>query len=226
MIGAMPHVLRLFTDKLGPRAALTHPLPAAIRAIFVVDGMASIAAGRTSATLAANSGWFSPDSVTFAAAASGAHLLRWELVKTPEASHGIAMGENVASQLTLEAELQLDPKAEYLLRCDKVELPPGGIAYTHTHQGGGIRCLLAGGFNVRVHGETRFIRPGEAWFERGPDPVHAWAPDDRPGHFARVMILPRALKGKSSIRYVMPEDVDKPKPQKYTIFIDEFIELG
>jgi hypothetical protein len=39
------------------------------------------------------------------------------------------------------------------------------------------------------------------------------------------MILPRALKGRSSIRYVRPEDQDKPKLQKYVIFLDEEINL-
>jgi hypothetical protein len=39
------------------------------------------------------------------------------------------------------------------------------------------------------------------------------------------MILPRELKGKSSIRYVKPEDADKPKLQIYRVFVDEFIEL-
>ena len=43
--------------------------------------------------------------------------------------------------------------------------------------------------------------------------------------FARVMILPRACHGKSSIRYVRPEDADKPKSQKYQIFADELIDL-
>jgi hypothetical protein len=41
----------------------------------------------------------------------------------------------------------------------------------------------------------------------------------------RVMILPRAISGKSSISYVNPEDFDKPKTQKYQVFIDEPIEL-
>ena len=45
------------------------------------------------------------------------------------------------------------------------------------------------------------------------------------GELFAVMILPRALKGKSSLRYVDPEDADKPKPQKYTIFIDRFIDI-
>jgi len=127
--------------------------------------------------------------------------------------------------LLLDAGLVLDSRDGYLMRCDRVDIPPGGTAYTHTHQGPGIRCLLKGGFNVEVHGETKSIAPGEAWFEAGPDAVLAWADDDTPGIFSRVMILPRALKGKSSLRYVNPEDADKPKPQKYTILIDRFIEI-
>jgi len=39
------------------------------------------------------------------------------------------------------------------------------------------------------------------------------------------MILPRTLKGKSSITYVKSEDLDKPKTQKYQVFVDEPIEL-
>jgi hypothetical protein len=39
------------------------------------------------------------------------------------------------------------------------------------------------------------------------------------------MILPRELQGKSSIRYVKPEDADKPKLQSYRIFVDEIIDL-
>jgi hypothetical protein len=39
------------------------------------------------------------------------------------------------------------------------------------------------------------------------------------------MILPRDLQGKSSIRYVRPEDQEKPKTQKYQVFCDEPITL-
>jgi len=40
-----------------------------------------------------------------------------------------------------------------------------------------------------------------------------------------VMILPRTLRGKSSITYVKPDDQDKPKTQKYQVFVDEPIDL-
>ena len=219
------YVLRLFTDKFAPKAALDHALPAANRAIYVVDGMVTMSTDGAAATLSANSGWFSRGEITGTAGAEGAHVLRYELIKMPQPDHGIAMGDGVTSEITLDARLTLDDADGYLMRCDKVELPPGGIAYTHTHQGGGIRCLLVGGFNVEVEGSKTVVAPGEAWFEAGPDPVYAYAPDDKPGHFSRVMILPRRLKGQSSIRYVNPEDADKPKLQKYTIFVDEFIAI-
>jgi len=64
-----------------------------------------------------------------------------------------------------------------------------------------------------------------AWFEAGPDPVYAAASPAEPTAFARVMILPRSLLGKSSISYVNPEDVAKPKSQRYQVFIDVPVEL-
>ncbi len=200
------HVMRLFTDRYQPGARLDHPLPPGNRYIYVAEGMATLRAGGAAATLAAGSGWTHVDAVDAAAGSDGAVLLRWELYRTPEPDHGIAMGKDVESRLTLDAEMTLDDADGYLLRGDRVELPPGGIAYTHTHKGGGIRCLLVGEFHVQVEGETKVIQPYEAWYERGPDPVLAWAPDDKPGHFARVMILPRRLKGTSSISYVYETD--------------------
>ncbi len=213
-------LLRLSRDDFAAHAALGEALPPAVRAIYVAEGMASISTGETTAAMAANSALFHTGPMSIAAGPQGACLLRYELDPGDSAAHG----DGVRSERKLEASVRLDDPEGYLLRCDKVELPPGGIAYTHTHQGGGIRCLVEGKFNVRVHGETAAIGKYDAWFEAGPDPVYAWAPDDAPGHFSRVMILPRRLKGRSSIRYVDPEDADKPKLQKYTVFVDEFID--
>ena len=213
-------LLRLTRDDFEAGASLDEALPPAIRAIYVAEGMASFSAGGATATLAANSAFFHTGPVSVAAGAQGALVLRYEL----DPAGGDPAGAGVSSERKLEAPLALDDPDGYLLRCDKVRLPPGGIAYTHTHRGGGIRCLLEGGFNVRVHGETTVMGEYDAWFEAGPDPVYAWAPDDAAGHFSRVMILPRRLKGKSSIRYVDPADADKPRLQKYTVFLDEFID--
>ena len=207
------HILRLTIDRLTPREAMT--APSAVRACYVAEGMASFRAGGAVSALSTGSAHFATGGLEVEAGKDGAAILRYELCRADAAGAGAPV---------LEAGLTLEDPDGYLLRCDQVALPPGGIAYTHTHRGGGIRCLLEGGFNVEVAGKTAVIGPLEAWFEAGPEPVYAYAPEDRPGRFSRVMILPRRLKGRSSIRYVNPEDADKPKRQTYTVFLDEFIE--
>lgn len=220
------YILRLYTDVLTEKATLASPLPGINRGLYVANGMATIRDGSGGATLSTNSAWFSTDDISINAGADGARILRYELVPagTPD-DGGFAAGDGVTSTHKLSAEMELEPGDGYLWRCDRVDIPPSGIAYTHVHQGGGIRCLLEGGFRVETGGETHDIAAGEPWFEAGPVPVLAYAPPDKPGCFSRVMILPRTLKGKSSISYVNDEDKDKPKRQKYTIFLDEFIEV-
>ncbi|MDA1326435.1 MAG: hypothetical protein O3C34_17045 [Proteobacteria bacterium] len=216
------YFLRLYDDRLGVKVAQS--LWATNRVIYVMEGMARVSAADNAATLSSNSAWFSANQTCVISGPDGARILRYELVEASAPQSDISDG-NITSTLLLEAALDLTPGDGYLMRCDRVDLPPGGIAYTHTHQGPGTRCLLQGGFIVETQGHTTHIAPGEAWFESGPDPVLARAPDDRPGYFSRVMILPRALKGKSSLTYVNPEDAHKPKLQRYTIFIDEFITI-
>jgi quercetin dioxygenase-like cupin family protein len=212
--------LRLYSDCLGPKAALAVPLAATTRVIYVREGDATIRAAGQAATLAANSAWHGVVACEVAAGSSGAALLRWELVPV-DAPAGEAPGAD--SQLALARTVELAGPGGYLMRLDRVDFPPGGIAYLHTHRGPGIRCLLAGELRVEVNGASHTLKPGEAWFEAGPDPVLAHASERAPTSFARVMILPRELKGKSSIRYVRPEDEAQPKTQRYQVFCDEFI---
>ena len=112
-----------------------------------------------------------------------------------------------------------------LMRGDSVAFPPGGCAYTHVHQGPGIRCMIEGGIRIDTRGRSTSYGPGGAWYETGPDPVFAQAAADKPSRFIRVMILPRALIGKSSIQYVKAEDKDKPKTQSYKVYADAPIEF-
>ena len=42
------------------------------------------------------------------------------------------------------------PAGDYLLRCDRVDFPPGGEAFLHTHQGPGIRVLLFGSIRIET----------------------------------------------------------------------------
>ena len=221
------YLLRLYDDRLGAKKSPEQSYAALNRVLYVCDGMATVRnKDATAATLSGNSAWCSASETSVSAGADGAHILRYEL--TPDSASdrdSLISGDGISSTLLYQAEVDLNPGEDYLIRCDRVDIPPSGIAYTHTHQGPGIRCLLKGGFTVETQGHKTHINAGEAWFEAGPDPVLAYAPDDRPGNFSRVMILPRNLLGKSSISYVNADDASKPKLQRYTIFIDEFITI-
>jgi len=215
-------VLRLHTDRLSPKSEAR--LPACNRVVYVRDGDAIVRAGAHAAGLAANSAWYGGDANVLTAGSAGAALWRWELTAESTAPAGLT-GPGVTSSIALAHSVELGHPDGHLMRCDRVDFPPGGIAYTHVHRGPGIRCLLAGSIRVEVNGKAHDIAPGGAWFEAGPDPVLALASKTGPTAFVRVMILPRELRGKSSIRYVKPEDADKPKLQTYRVFVDEIIEL-
>ncbi len=120
----------------------------------------------------------------------------------------------------LEREITIDTPT-CLLRCDQVDFPPGGVAYSHTHAGPGIRRLISGTLRVETNGESHVYGPGDAWFEAGPATVYAAASRDVGAAFVRVLVLPVAFKGKSSINYVREEDRVRPKDQRYTIYLDE-----
>lgn len=208
--------IRLYEDRLEPGAAAA--LPAGNRVIYVAAGSAAV----DGAAIPEDEAWFGPDAVSVTAGEGGAVLWRFELRRAGDPP----VGGGVATDLKLSADIAtLDPGdgRQWLMRCDSVAFPPGGCAYTHTHQGPGIRCLRDGAIRIDAEGASHHYGPGEAWFEAGPDPVFAQADAEKPTRFIRAMILPRALKGQSSIRYVRDEDRDKPKQQQYRGYVDEFI---
>jgi quercetin dioxygenase-like cupin family protein len=142
------------------------------------------------------------------------HALSWEL--EPGTSDG---GDALlAHAVSLEG-------GSWIARCDRIDFPAGGIAYTHTHPGPGIRYLLEGTLTIRSEGRTSEYAPGEPWFEGGPEPVHATAAIDRASAFVRVLLLPAEWAGKRTIRYVDPDDELKPKLQRPTVFFDRAITL-
>src|SRR5260370_23111281 len=208
----MPPVLRLCEDILSNDAALA--LPAAPRLIFVVHGAVTIA----DRTLNEGEAWHGEGAATVRAGKAGATCWRFELASGAAAPDAPATG--VATREKLTAVLETLPQGDLLLRGDSVGFPPGGCAYLHRHQGPGIRCLLEGGIRIDTHGRSTSYGPGGAWYETGPDPVFAQAAADRQSRFVRVMVLPRALIGKSSIQYVNDADKEKPRVQQYKIFAD------
>jgi hypothetical protein len=213
--------LRLYADGFAPNRA-SAPLSAKNRVIYLAQGHALLRSHEVVSCLAYDSAWHGGAEVAITAGADGARMLRWELSPSePE----ILDGGGIQSELTLEAQPHIERDIQYLMRCDRVDFPPGGVAYTHVHQGPGIRCLQSGRIRIDTQGRSFWVEPGGAWFETGSDPVFAATWPDGPSHFIRVMILPRAIQGKSSIRYVKAEDQDKPRTQTYRVFVDEFIDF-
>ena len=197
----MNYDLRLYKDDIAPGAMVVWPAGSDVRrAIYVVSGALRFACDACTGALGANSAFV---------AASSTQIT----------------GSGISSNELLSASLRLEPGREYLLRCDRVDFPPGGEALLHTHQGGGIRCLLFGGIEIQTQRKRHEYAPLDAWFEAGPDPVYAAASRSEATAFARVMVLPRALLGKSSIAYVNAADFAKPKNQRYQVFVDALIEL-
>jgi hypothetical protein len=211
-MASMHPELRLYEDVLpnGGEAAL----PALPRMIFVVHGALAVA----DRTLSDGEAWSGEGAVMLKAGSAGATVWRWELVPG-DGSERLATWTDVVTHEKLSAELTTLPKGALLLRGDSVAFPPGGCAYLHRHQGPGIRCLLEGGIRIDTRGHSHSYGPGGAWYETGPDGVFAQAAD-RPTRFVRVMVLPLAYLGKSSVEYLNEEDRAKPKSQAYKIFAD------
>jgi len=139
--------------------------------------------------------------------------LHWELL------------DDAPADAMLAADVELDPGVEWLMRLDRVDFPPGGIAYRHTHPGPGIRCLLFGSIRIESGGDTHEYGPFEPWFESGPEPVLATASTTEPSAFVRAMLLPREWQGKRTIRYVDPADEERPKLQRATVFAEQPVRL-
>jgi len=120
-------------------------------------------------------------------------------------------------------ELTERPEGDRLLRCDRVDFPPGGVAYLHTHPGPGLRVLLHGRIRIDTQGSSREYGPFEWWYETGPDPVFAAASETEPTAFVRVLVLPSEWEGKRTITYVDPADAEKPKLQSARVYLEHLL---
>jgi hypothetical protein len=211
----MHPVLRLYEDVLSSAENVEFQLPPLPRFIFVAHGSAKIG-GKT---LNEGEAWQGEGAALVKPGPGGVSCWRWELARGDQGST-TANAPGMITHEKLSAYLETLPKGELLMRGDSVAFPPGGCAYLHSHQGPGIRCLTEGGIRIDTHGRSTSYGPGGAWYESGPDAVFAQAASDKASRFIRVMILPRALIGKSSIQYVNEEDKTKPKTQSYKIYAD------
>jgi len=154
----MAYSLRLIEDQLAAGAAAS--TPRAPRVLYAVSG--ALLGGEATEPVPA----VGPAALTARAGPAGAVVYRVELVRQPPPAAG--------GRVLLEHPIDLAGGAGWLMRWDRVDFEPGGIAPPHRHRGGGIRCLLRGRLEVTVaEAAPRTVQPGEAWFESGREPVLA-----------------------------------------------------
>lgn len=208
----MAYSLRLIEDRLAAGAAARTRRPGVPRVLFAAAGALLTAAAVEPAAAVG------PGTRAARAGAEPARVYRVELVRQPPPAAG--------GRVLLEHPIDLAGGAGWLMRCDRVDFEPGGVAPPHRHRGGGIRCLLRGRLEVTVaEGAPRVVAPGEAWFESGREPVRAVASRDAETSFIRFAILPAEIRGRSSILYVDPGDAVCGRPRRYTVHVDEPIAL-
>jgi hypothetical protein len=126
--------------------------------------------------------------------------LRWELlaVSSPPSTIGMGVSARGDNGMRLSRPVFSEPIAlpagPLVLRCDRIDFEPGGIAYQHTHPGPGIRRLLFGSLNiVGLDGDGKDYAPGGRWMEHADTPVLATASQTEPSAFVRVMVPPLGL---------------------------------
>jgi quercetin dioxygenase-like cupin family protein len=206
--------LRLTRIPLAP--ATVRSLARGNRVLYVRDGALDVTHDGAARTVPADSAWHGAGPCSIAGGERGAVVLCWDLLPA---------GGRRDGDVLLEHAIDLDPSAAWLMRCDRVDFEPAGVALPHRHRGGGIRCLLTGALDVTVgDAPPKAVRPGGAWFESGREPVVAHAAQE-PTSFVRVSILPADIRGRSSILYVDPADANRGKPRRYTVWVDEPIAL-
>ena len=155
------------------------------------------------------------DTAYYGAATVDGRALVWQLDGTDADADGALLSRRI----------QVDPFAQWVMRCDRVDFPPGAVARTHTHPGPGIRYLLHGNLSVRTEGRTSTHGPGSAWFEAGPDPVLAECSPHHATAFVRVMVLPAEWAGRRTIRYVDPADANRPTLQTARVYLEHPLHL-
>ena len=110
---------------------------------------------------------------------------------------------------------------EWIVRCDRVDFPPGTVAYRHDHAGPGIRRLLCGELTIESDEGTHTYGAGQAWFEDAGSPVVATASATEATAFVRVLLLPPEWAGRRTIRYLDPADEEKPRRQRASVLLEE-----
>jgi hypothetical protein len=217
-------ILRLHEDRL-PAGCPPVYLPAGPRALYVREGGLMVESPLDAQSLDPAQARVSQEQLILLNGDQDSVLWRWDLTEASQPASALPSAPATHSELKLEAPITLDKRFEWLMRCDRVDFPKGGVALTHVHQGPGIRICDYGRISIETLGQRHDHPAGHAWFELGHAPVLAPTTEDEETRFIRCFLLPRQLKGRSSIRYVRPEDAAAQKTQRYKVFAERYIDL-
>lgn len=216
--------LYLFEDRLDPFAKAVH-LPMGSRAVYVHAGALDFVDDESSQWLTAGNATVGQNQTTLQNGPEETILWRWELTAedTEAKEFHFRSAPQTASAVKLEMPVELSDGFTWLMRCDTVTFPPGGIALTHLHQGPGIRITRNGLVTIETEGSSNDYGPGQAWAEKGVLPVYAPTTDQESTTFVRCFLLPAQAKGISSIRIVNAEDRSKTNKQSYRVLAERVL---
>lgn len=215
------YALRLVKDSFSPHA-VSKSLPGAFRILYCNAGDLAVDGGTR---LQPDEARYMRTGYAIRAGTEGGELWRWE-VGTSSEDPELDLGEGIQSELVTSNDVPgIEKLEDWLIRCDSVLFPTGGNAVPHSHIGPGIRCIRSGKLTLSTDTKSHDYLPGDAWFEPGGEAVWAKACSEERTRFIRVLLLPKDLKGKSSIRYLNDADRQKPKSQRYKSYVDELLSL-
>ena len=129
------YVLRVSEDRLGVGAWYGRSLPPLNRVLYVLQGELRVSSRGVESSVRANGAWFGAADCLPTAGPTGVVVLRWELLRGA-GEGGPDVIPDTASQALLQQPIELEPGAQYLMRCDRVDFDPGGVALPHRHQRG------------------------------------------------------------------------------------------
>jgi hypothetical protein len=171
------------------------------RQLIVVHGLIHV----NLQTIGVEHGVYCSGGGEIAAGPEGAWVWRCEIV-ADGAAESLLGGEAVFSQVRMKKAIRsVDPRPgeKWLFRSDTITMFPGAVIPRHVHDGPGVRCLKFGEFRIESKETTATYRPGEPWYESGPDdPVIARASATQPAGFVRLMLLPPQWIGRNSVKFV------------------------
>jgi hypothetical protein len=196
------YILRLAEDVVPGNSAPIY-LPAAARSVYLVEGDTAIEFVEGAQHHGAGTAWIGEGEISLLVGAQGARLWRWELLPESRAEDdGVLRGAPSSTSVSkLSATVQLDSGFGWSMRFERVEIPRGGIAYSHAYPGPSIRCTLRGQITTEIAGESCRCGPGDASHEIGKRPIVTRTTNESEAIFVRCSLLPQACRGHNSVPY-------------------------